>query len=57
LAAVSCDGGGGAVALPACGFRKDAKRDRKTSALLDFRNVLPKLARRSGHLRDLAENT
>ena len=40
----SCDAGGGAGAPPACGFRKDAKRDRKTSALLARGFPLPAVA-------------
>ena len=40
----SCDGGGGAGVPPACGFRKDAKRDRKTSTLLARGFPLPAVA-------------
>jgi hypothetical protein len=49
----SCDGGGGAGAPPACGFRKDAKPDRKTSALLARGFPLPAVADppRSGRRR------
>jgi hypothetical protein len=40
----TCDGDGGAGAPPACGFRKDAKPDRKTSALLARGFPLPAVA-------------
>ena len=40
----SCDGGVGAGAPPACDFRKDAKCDRKTSALLARGFAVPAVA-------------
>src|SRR5207253_8052471 len=40
----SCDGGGGVGAPPACDFRKDAKCDRETSALLTRGFPVPAVA-------------